>query len=272
MSPSEFDLRAALREGEGDGLDPDRVIARGVAHRAQRRSRLINTAAAVVLVAGLGVGGAALIKSGDSGSGSSSSAGGARAASSSGSSAAAGGQVTKSDQSAGAREPVAAAPTAAARAVPGCPAEYPRTLLPTGSATKSPLFAEPVLYAVVCSYGPPTAATVPSRIVLVGARAADLVSRLEHASLTFTPRPCPTVLASRRSALAIIGVTAAGTRLPVVTTVVDSSACNLQATNGIAVRYDWKPPADLLGELEASTTGTAAGSPAPPGASGSPVR
>ncbi|MDT4951126.1 MAG: hypothetical protein QOJ37_3721, partial [Pseudonocardiales bacterium] len=58
MSPTEFDLRAALRDGEGDGVDVDRVVAGGRARRTHRRSQLLSTAAVVAFVAAAGTGGA----------------------------------------------------------------------------------------------------------------------------------------------------------------------------------------------------------------------
>ncbi|MDT4942501.1 MAG: hypothetical protein QOJ34_2590, partial [Pseudonocardiales bacterium] len=48
--PSEFDLRAALAEGEGDAPNPNLLISAGRARRAQRRSRVLSTVAVVALV------------------------------------------------------------------------------------------------------------------------------------------------------------------------------------------------------------------------------
>lgn len=276
MSPSEFDLRSALRDGEGDGVDVDQVVALGSARRAERRSRILTTAAAVVVVGALGTGGAFAFRGG-----SSSDSGGAK----SGANAAAG-QVSRdavASSSGGALNAPGARASSAPNAAPGasaglavtCPVQYPRTLLPTGPATTAPLFARPVSFAVVCSYGAPSAVTPPVRLVLDGARAADLVGRLEHASTKLNPVPCPSVRASQQTALAIIGVAADGRTLPVVTTTVDSAACNLQATNGIAVRWNWKPPADLLHELADLTpapTGRATLTSPSSGIRASPVR
>jgi len=40
VSPTEFDLRAALSDGEGNGPDPDAVIGRAQAYQRQRRARI----------------------------------------------------------------------------------------------------------------------------------------------------------------------------------------------------------------------------------------
>ncbi|HVU91285.1 MAG TPA: hypothetical protein VHC23_03580, partial [Jatrophihabitans sp.] len=72
MSPSEKDLRAALRHGEGDGLDVGQIIQRGQQARARRRTQLLSGASAAVLVAGIGAGAWALGRAG----GGTSSAGG----------------------------------------------------------------------------------------------------------------------------------------------------------------------------------------------------
>ncbi|HEV7206434.1 MAG TPA: hypothetical protein VGN18_17645 [Jatrophihabitans sp.] len=264
MSPSEFDLRAALRDGEGDGVDVDRVVALGSARRAERRSRILTAAAAVVVVGALGTGGAFAFRGGGGDSG------GSAAGKAASSFTAPKADSLGSSAAGGAAEPRVAAPLP----VP-CPVEYPRTLLPTGPATRTALFAEPVSSMVVCSYGSPRAATPPVRLALVGLRATDLADRLENASRTPRALPCPSVTDAQRTALVIIGVTAAGRPLPAVTTTVDGAACNLQATNGLAVRYDWKPPPELLqglAELSANPTGPASLVPGPSGNQGSPVR
>lgn len=267
MSPSEFDLRAALRDGESEGgLDADRVIALGSARRAQRRARILSTAAAVVVVGALGTGGAFAFRDGGSDSAATkSSAGGAAAASSQGQAdsrrvpSTADGVADRGQ--AGAASSVAAAPNASPAAGAACPAQYPRTLLPTGPATAGPLFARPVAYVVICSFGPPSAPHAPQRSVLTGSHATDLVDGLEHASTTPHYKPCPAILPQQQTSLAVIGVTADGTALPTVTTTLNSIACNLQATNGIAVRYDWQPPPDLLARLTTGPSPTEHGSP-----------
>ena len=44
MSPNEFDLRAALRAGEGETLDPDSVLSAARAARHDRRVRIASVA------------------------------------------------------------------------------------------------------------------------------------------------------------------------------------------------------------------------------------
>ena len=75
MSPTENDLRAALRDGEGDGPDASRIVIAGQRARARRRTQLVNTAVAVALVGGLGTAGTLLLGNGDDASHSSSEAG-----------------------------------------------------------------------------------------------------------------------------------------------------------------------------------------------------
>ena len=61
MSPTEFELRAALRDGEGRGPDPDTIIRRANDLRRQRRTRIGGSLAAAAVVAGLAVAGGVLL-------------------------------------------------------------------------------------------------------------------------------------------------------------------------------------------------------------------
>src|SRR4051794_27062940 len=58
MAPSEFDLRAALRDGEGEGLNADRLMMIGEAYsdrRRQHRVRLLSAATVVAVISGVAV-------------------------------------------------------------------------------------------------------------------------------------------------------------------------------------------------------------------------
>src|SRR5439155_8122953 len=136
MSPSESDLRAALHDGEGGNLDVDQLILGARAHAAQRRMRLLSTAAVVAVVASAGVGGAALLRSGSSPE----SDAGEKAANRSHSAYDATAGNKRADAVPGAQ--------GAASGVP-CPSSPPNYLLPGGGGTTQfgapgPLFSKPV--------------------------------------------------------------------------------------------------------------------------------
>lgn len=263
MTPTEFDLRSALRDGEGDGPDVDRVVAGGQARRAQRRVRLLSTAAVVAFVAAAGVGGAVLVNRG--GGGQSGDSGGAALAPSRHTSVDAnGGRVTDKVPAApasAAGSGAADGKTSAKAAGVACPATLPRRLLPGGGSpgqfgADGPLFTDPVTSLVVCSYGSPVRASeqvTPGRLVLDGANATELARSLENADTTRSSSPCPTIRYATARSLAIIGVTARGTAMTPVTTTLSQPACNTVVTNGTAVRYNWSPPANLAPILDSLT-------------------
>jgi hypothetical protein len=272
MSPSEIDLRAALHDGEGEGLDVNGVIARGQARRAHRRT-VVLSAAAVVIVVGAVSGGVAALSGGGASSradreapanggisgleATAGSAGGGGAAAGAASPSAAGQASRNQTNATGSNAPTAA---------PGvpCPTSLPRYLLPGGGSpgqfgSDGPLFDRPVATIVVCSYGTPqqAVALTPSsgagRLVLTGDDATGLAASLENSAKTKLDRPCPAIRGVDQRALAIIGVDAKGARISTVTATLSPTACNTQATNGTAVRYDWQPPSDLVPTLRALT-------------------
>ena len=275
MSPSEFDLRAALRDGEGDDAEVkvERVIAAGRARRA-RRTRLLSAGAAAVLVVGVGVGIAEWGPSLGSSSKSTGTANGADVP-------AHGAQLGELQNGpADARAPVPAAggqssggASAGSSGGSGsvgrtdvaenvaCPADAPRYVLPGGGSpgqfgSSGPLFAKSVTSVVVCAYGSPegtlstTSGATPARLVLTGAQAGALVDSVENASTSKAVRPCPQTSAGRSpQLLALIGVTADGTTLTPVTAMLTDPPCNVTVSNGTAVRYQWQPPTSLLNTL-----------------------
>ena len=281
MSPSEFDLRAALRDGEGDGVNVERVIAGAQATRARHRTWLLSAAAAVV-VAGVGTG-SAVVWGGGSGGQQSDSAGSRAGASRYGGSAngPAHGPAAGPAKSPTAEVPRPATnPAATTAAAAACPSTYPHYLVPGGGSpgqfgSDGPLFSKPVDTVVVCGYGTPTEAANlkpparPGRLVFTGDNATRLAASLENASKTVAMRSCP--LSATQSALAIIGVAANGSEVGTVTAT--ATTCPNQLTNGTAVRYNWHPPSDLAPVLTNLTPlkGTVL-KPSPPVNHGSPPR
>lgn len=253
MSPSEFDLRAALHDGEDDArLDVDHVVAGARGRLAQRRVRVLSAAAAVVVVAGAGVA-AASIRGGGSapraGSGSPSSRGSA------------------------APTPAATRPTphrAAGASTPAraCPETYPQVLLPGGGSpgqfgSDGAMFAKPVATLFVCGYGsgftPGT--VVPAVRVYTGSSAAALAASIEKAARTPPAERCPAIVLASQNRLVLAALATDGSRERVVTTTLTVPTCGVRLTNGTAIRYAWQPPGEYEAQLLALR-------PAPAGASG----
>lgn len=146
MSPTESELRSALRSGEGDGVDADAVIAHARGVRHARRVRLGSIAGAVVVVAGI----------------------------------AAGVMTLRGGQTA----PATSAHPGAAAAAAGCPAQPPHLMMPGGGGTdqfggSGPLFAQPVDSLLACSY-PPNSPLRSTR--LTGADAHHVADSLNNTS------------------------------------------------------------------------------------------
>jgi hypothetical protein len=268
MAPSEFDLRAALREGEGAGPDADLLIAAGQTRRAQRRTRLLS-AAGVIIVVGGGAFGATQLGGRDGSGGGSSVA------------AAHGGQPrgpmqrlalrpnAHSNEAYGSANGGAAAdvtsPAQAKLADISCPSAAPDYLLPGGGGLNSygasgRLFARPVASVVVCAYGTTFAMSDsptprPARLELAGPQAELLARSLELAKLKSTAASCNVV----PDRFAVIGVDASGKRD--ASTVSAELGCGGKVTNGTAVRYEWTPPPDLARRLQALTPTAVAATP-----------
>ena len=246
MSPSEYQLRAALHHGEGDGVDAGAVIARARAIRHTQRVRVASVAAAVVLVGGVGTGAGLL--AGHSGHPTRTSAGSAAKAPAL--------QPLSSLQ----QTPFAVAnggqTGGAAASVPGpqCPATLPVLAAPGGGGTgqfggSDQLLNQPVVSMQICGYGAQTVSGAPSlgTSMSVGdSGAREIAASLNNASTRPSPFAC--VIQPAR-ALAIYAISARGA-LPVVTVHLD---CRGTATNGTAVRYGWRPPADLAAAIDALT-------------------
>lgn len=260
MSPTEFDLRAALHDGEGDEPNVDQLILHGRARVAQRRVRVLSTAAAVAVVAGLGTG-IAVLANGNGNAGNSTS----NAEAGVGTAATRPGTAFGAASSAGA--PQAAAPAAsaaisdrglAASLAVRCPASLPRYAVPGGGGTgqfggDGPLFSKAVHAVVVCGYGTTNdtasgSTARPARLELRDVAATRLAASLSAASTTpLAGARCPNSASTYN--FAIIGLTSDGARAGTVTAELTTPGCNGQVTNGTAVRYGWSPPAEVRDRL-----------------------
>lgn len=270
MSPTEFDLRAALRAGEGDSVDADAIIADGRARIAHRRVRVLSGAAAAVVVAGVALGGS-LLSGGGNGNREAGSAGGSAAyahSAGTGGGAAAGNAPRKA---------AAATPAASgAASSPSCPAvlpTYPTTANGvTGKQATSPLFAKSVKGIVVCSYSQELGATgTPVRVVLNGDRAAELATSLNSAPTAIAGRECPATIDGSSEQLAIVGVADDGSAAGTVTVRL-SSGCSSVVTNGTSIRYEWEPPADVRSLVLGLTPTATSASSTPSQLKGSPIK
>jgi hypothetical protein len=260
VAPSEFDLRSALHEGEGDGVDAGRVIARARAVRATRRTRWASVAASVVVAGALGTGIGALVHfSGSPSAGSAGSAAGANAADSAASAtgSAAGGR-------AGLAAPQPAAPPASGefhgpaqgpeKGSKVCEDTVPVPATPpaSGPATSRPLLPPDTEAVVVCGYRIAASGAIARhhhQDRLVGPAARELAQSLNAAALR-PDRTCPPAFPTRMLSITVNRPDIAPHQ-PVIVTY--DSTCGATATDGTAVRYGWTPPADLAAKLDALT-------------------
>jgi hypothetical protein len=238
VSPSEFDLRAALRAGEGEHLDPDSVLSAARSARHQRRVRIASAvgAAAVVGAVGAGVGIVDLHSpASPAASGSSTTSSGSAASSGSHSLLYGSG---------------APGPVQTALAALTCPATATRYMLPGGGGTgqfggKTSLFGRPVAAMKVCVY-PAAAGTTPARsYVIEGADARAAAQSLDAAPKV--PLFCQRLVPETQLTFEVLAVTADGTKLrPVVV--------SGRVTNGTAVRYTCEAPISLTRQLPGTPT------------------
>jgi hypothetical protein len=266
MSPTEDQLRAALQDGEGPGIDPDALISRAHALRRERRVKYGSIAAVVAVVAGIGVVAGIALGSGPRHASSTSAGPGKQAPM-----AATAGGSGVSRPSAGA--PANGSQPAAGRLAPAaaCPKTLPQLTIPNTAGTS--LFDGTVSSMTICVF-PETGGPAlesggqPVSTVFNGAAAAQLAASLDSASKTTQPGACPLFLTAQGKALVIIAAKPDGTFMAPVVAHVLQNPCNLPVTNGMAVRYDWSPPPSLNPLLD-----EARAIPASPGAnSGSPAR
>lgn len=254
MSRDESDLRAALHAGEGDGVDADRVIGQALAVRHARRTRWASVAASVVVVAAVGSGIGALAHFGRAGDG-------GRASGSAGSVAADSGAGANSGALGGAVAAPEAAPdttgtaTGDAYAAGTCPPTPPAVRAPESGTpgTSGRLVDGRITSVTVCGFRAERAGGSPVFVrgsVFTGDRARRLVDSLDSAPTRPAGGECHSGPPGARSTVLVFyAITRSGPEPP---TVVDQT-CDLPATNGTAVRYDWTPPADLAAKLDALT-------------------
>lgn len=240
MSPSESDLRAALREGEGDRLDPDDIIL-SVRHvRARRRNMLLSAAAAVVVVGGTASGVTALVNSGKSPT-RPASAGAPQSANAAGpnriGSNSANVPASKAPHSLGTMPGV--------QIIPSCrPFKSLGGQTPPGPPPSGSLVSGPVKEFFVCAYSiaGPEPSAVPQPVVVSGLAARQLLHSLQNLPATSAPRDCPKIASTRGTAVRIIPITPSGRQLPAITANIGRLACDTVVTNGSAVRYGWQLP------------------------------
>lgn len=233
MSPNEAQLRAALREGAGKGVDADLIIANAERYRRARRQRITYAAAAVVVAAFVGIGGTLLANSGSGGESAGSDAG-----------RAAGGRAPAARPSTAsvpgpAQGRFGAAPKAAA-----CPPAPTRVVAPvgTGPAQAGRLLPTGVSTITACAY--PAGGRQVRTAVLTGARAQALATTLNDGAGTPTA-PLRSCSASdqRAARIALLAADADGRRVPTVHVTV--RCAHAVATNGLATRYLATVPAEL---------------------------
>jgi hypothetical protein len=275
MSPNEFQLRAALRDGEGEHLDPEAVISRARAvtqARRDRRVRYLSVAAVVAVVGGIGTAAGITL----SGGGGNSSSANMRMSTANGGGAA---------QSNAAKPPAAAGPSGRAAAI-ACPGEAPVLRIPAGGSSGQfgagrSLFSGPVEAIKLCAYDQQTRTPIPDQggqtisTVLTGAPATALAASLDAAPKTRPHTPCPLYLSANGKTLVIIGLSTSGQAMPPITAVVAQNACGLPVTNGTAMRWSWSAPGVLTSFIArlAPAHGGGAISVHPSGkVTGSPVR
>jgi hypothetical protein len=258
MSPTEDELRAALHDGEGAGLDPETVLHRARAQGAalrDRRVRVASVAAIAAVVAGIGVTGGVVLSHGSRSHSGDSAGQAAKAAAGNG--AAGNGAATNG---AGTAEPHS---NLALAACPDTlPADTTRGPAPVPGAT---FFTRPVATITVCAYPSTGGAVIRDggsafSVTLSGADATALSSSIEHAPTKLDPRPCPLYLNASARTLLMVPIATDGTPLPDVTTTALQNPCNAPITNGQTIRYNWTPPASLtsflarLGQLTATAS------------------
>jgi len=237
MSPSESQLRAALHEGEGEGLDAGLLIAHGNRLRRQRRRRINQIAVATVVVGVVGVGFTVLSGNGSNDEAGSSTSGGSAALQRS--SAPAGGSAGGGGAHAAPPHRGQTAPSAAASGnysfVGGCPSVPTHIALPTGvtqDEASGPLLPSDASAIRACGY---PGGTRSQTLVLQSTRASALAATINSAPIT----PSRTVRICTKNQLTgtveLLAVDGAGRRSkPVVITIASPNAV---ATNGMATRY-----------------------------------
>lgn len=249
MSPSEDQLRAALRDGEPDGsggLSADRLIAQASEIRHRRRVRYGSVLGGVAAAAAVG---ALLSTVTTTHSVKSSNAG-------------AGVEAPAATNAQGSAADKAGGSTSNASAAANCPDLPPSR--PTGTGHGS-FFTGPVAAVRLCIYPPTGGAPLRAAddqvltTTLTGAAAERLAAGLDAAATTPKAEPCPLFRTASGKVLAIIPVRADGTTMAPITVAVLDNPCNQPVSNGTVVRYNWTPPSSVTPYLHQAAAVPASG-------------
>lgn len=253
MSPSEFDLRAALHDGEGDVPDASLIMAKASRAHYERRRRIVAIASGAAAVAVVATGITLLARSGAREEG---GAGGGDTAA-----AGAGAYPGAFQGSHRGAEPNSSATAGSGGSADkayelACPKRFPQQALPGGGGTNQfgadePLFNAPVAAMTVCVYG-----TETRSVYVDGSAAEGFASSLNSASGD-DPLDC----LRAEPDLAMYAVDSSGTQLRVVTATPGCMAYHV--TNGTAERW---VPFDEFGPVHL------AGQTSPPANQGSPIK
>ena len=237
MSPSEFELRDALRHGEDDAhVDASAIMSRADGIRRERRVRYLTTAAAAIVVAGVST--AVVVTSGESNHSATSNADGYADQSGKG----AGGGVAQPPQLNGVN-------TAGSGAT-ACTPSPAAIGVPTDSAAKSrSFFTASVTAITVCAYTNDSTGRFAFDTInghrstmLTGANAQAVARSLDSAATVQTALPCP--LLPVQLTLTLRPLYADGSAGPLILASIQPP-CGLPTTNGTVVRYAWDPPPAL---------------------------
>jgi hypothetical protein len=274
MSPNEFQLRAALHEGEGDSPDPDSLIAMAVGARRERRRRITAIAGGTTVVAVVAAGATALIglgHHGGNGDESPRAMGGADRAVSTAPNSASPGVGPARSSSAPDQPQDAPKPATAYAASIACPATPDHLLLPGGGGSgqfgsTAPLFAHPVVAFRACGYPAGTSAG-PRASIIAASQAQRIADQLEAGATRRRAVRCPANIDSAGGTVEIYPISAAGKQFIRLRPVVITFGCESEATNGTAVRYLINLP-DPVGSMLTSPSGATS----PGRVHGSPVR
>ena len=274
MSPSEADLRAALREGEGDGVDANDIIWSVRHTRARRRSMLLSAAAAVIVVAATAAGVTALVHGAGSPNGASGAAaqgngngGGTAAAGSSSTSVPARTHPQPALPGGGAREPgMEIAPRCGVLGGPASPGR---------ARASGSLVPGPVREFFVCAYSnfPPPSPAMPPHVRITGPAARQIAESLRKLTANSMPPDCPEVSSSGNTAINLLPISPTGRQLPDITVKIGLPACATTVTNGPITRYGWRLPPSVKALLpRPGEPGTFQLVPPARGESGAPPR
>jgi hypothetical protein len=254
----EAQLRAALRDGEGETLSAGHIVALAEARQARRHDR-IRTAAVAVVVTGLlggGVGALTQLGGGNESGGSSNSATGKQPLTHFGGDKRAAGSAgdAQGDRAAGGSAahgevPQPLAPGAGAAAV--CPPHPAAVRWPADKAvnTTAPLFTGKVTSITLCGYRgkPQGVQTLRGASVLRGAQAQELADSINASPAGLRAISCPPPMYSRSVVLYPVSGTTPGTA------VLLDATCGIDVTDGQVQRMVWYPPADLRDVLDELT-------------------